>query len=96
MTAEQSKERILHDQMLRIEQQRREIAHLRAEVAELEELLDLEKRLNNEIIRKHYEDGGHALRIDLRRIVNDGRPIILCYEEIPNYEIGYTVLRAVR
>ncbi len=94
MTAEQSKERILHDQMLRIEQQRREIAHLRAEVAELEELLDLKDRLINEIFRAHTNGGGRAIRLEHSRLVNDGTPIVLCFEQIDN--IDCTVLRAVR
>lgn len=94
MTAEQSKERILHDQMLRIEQQRREIAHLRAEVAELEELLDLKDRLINEIFREHTNSGGRAIRLEHSRLVNDGTPIVLCFEQIDN--IDCTVLRALR
>lgn len=94
MTAEQSKERILHDQMLRIEQQRREIAHLRNEVAELEELLDLKDRLINEIFRAHTNSGGRAIRLEHSRLVNDGTPIALCFEKIDN--IDCTVLRAVR
>ena len=94
MTAEQSKERILHDQMLRIEQQRREIAHLRREVEELEEMLDLKDRLINEIFRAHTNSGGRAIRLEHSRLVNDGTPIVLCFEQIDN--IDCTVLRAVR
>lgn len=95
MTATESKDRILHDQMLYIERQRKEIAQLRREVAELEELIDLKNRYINEIYRTHFEMGGRAMNIELERITGNDRPLILCYCEIPNGEY-YTIVRKQR
>lgn len=94
MTAQDTKDRLLHDQMLMIEKQRKELAALRREVSELEEKLDLERRLVNELFREHTRMGGKAIRIEHIRIVNDGTPLVLCYEQINN--IDCSVLRAVR
>ena len=94
MTASDTKDRLLHDQMIMIERQRKEIAALRRTVKELEEELDLEKRLVNELFREHTRMGGTAIRIEYSRIVNDGTPLVLCYEQIDN--IDCSVLRAVR
>ncbi len=93
MTATESKERILHDQMLYIERQRKEIAQLRREVAELEELIDLKNRYINEIYRTHFEMGGRAMNIEHERIADNGIPLILCYREIENGEYS-TIVRA--
>lgn len=88
------KDRLIKQQTALIEQQRREIARLRSEVAELEELCDLKDRLINEIFRAHTSSGGRAIRLEHSRLVNDGTPIVLCFEQIDN--IDCTVLRAVR
>ena len=95
MTASDTKGRLLHDQMLMIEKQRKEIAALRRTVDELEEMLDLKNRYINEIYREHFAMGGKAINIEHERIADNGTPIELCYTEIPNGEY-YTIVRVRR
>lgn len=95
MTASDTKDRLLHDQMLMIEKQRKEIAALRRTVDELEEMLDLKNRYINEIYREHFAMGGKAINIEHERIADNGTPIELCYTEIPNGEY-YTIVRVRR
>ena len=92
MCAQQA--RFIKQQTELIEHLRDEVERLTNEVTALEEKIDLKDILINEIFRAHINGGGRAITLKHSRLVNDGTPIALCYEQIDN--IDCTVLRAAR
>jgi hypothetical protein len=86
--------RFIKQQTELIQHLRGEIERLTTEVGELKEKSYLKDILINEIFREHINSGGRAITLKHSRLVNDGTPIALCFEQIDN--IDCTVLRAVR